>query len=130
MRIGAGRGGDDSRIGKRMRGAYFTPPPLARFVAERVLAPLLHRCEWLDGVPQLRVLDPSAGDGAMLAAAEDLLAARGGCRNAIRARCLFALERDAATATTLRERLPGANIWCVDALAELPSELPLVDDRP
>ena len=126
-RGGAGRGSDDLREGKRKRGAYFTPPPLARFVAERVLTPLLDRCEWKLGVPQLRVLDPSAGDGAMLAAAEDLLACRGGSRHAIRAHCLFALERDVATAQELRVRLPGANIWCVDALAELPSELPLMD---
>ena len=47
---------------RKARGAFFTPPPLATFMAG-----------WAIRSPQDRVLDPAAGEGALLLAAESRL---------------------------------------------------------
>lgn len=47
---------------KKETGAHFTPPDLARFIAER----LVTHCDF--SRPALRVLDPSCGDGELLLA--------------------------------------------------------------
>jgi predicted RNA methylase len=89
--------GIDDRVGARARGAFFTPPALAAFVAEAVIAPLR-------GGP-VAVLDPAAGDGRFLAAA----AAAGATR-------LVGIERDPATAAAAREVVPAATIVVGEAL--------------
>src|SRR5687768_5095313 len=51
-------------VGRRERGAYFTPRQIAEFLAEWAIA----------GRPQATVLDPTCGDGAFLEAAGRQLA--------------------------------------------------------
>ncbi len=121
-----GDGVPAARAARRARGAYFTPPALARLLAERVLTPLV--------APT--VLDPAAGDGRLLDAALDVLVAARRptrARDAVRLRAtlvaesLFAIERDAAQARILRRRLPGLRVWTADALLAPPADLPSVD---
>jgi SAM-dependent methyltransferase len=45
---------------KRTRGVFYTPPPIAAYIAERALTP---------GTPGLRLLDPACGCGVFLLAA-------------------------------------------------------------
>jgi SAM-dependent methyltransferase len=101
--LGAARAADPlapaARARRRAAGAFFTPPALAAFVAERVLAPLRGGA--------LTVLDPAAGDGRFLAAA-----ARAG------ATALIGIERDPATAAVAAAALPGARIVVGEALLE------------
>jgi len=56
---------------KRM-GAHYTPPALARLVADRTIKHLE-----VSGGCQIRVLDPACGDGGLLRAALDALRGRG-----------------------------------------------------
>ena len=121
-----GEGVPAARAARRARGAYFTPPALARWLADRVLTPLT--------APT--VLDPAAGDGRLLDAALDVLVAArrpSSARAAARLRvtltteALFAIERDPVQARILRRRLPGLRVWTADALLAPPRELPRVD---
>lgn len=121
---------------RRRRGAYFTPPPLARYVAERVLAPLLVKATWRTHTPRLRVLDPSAGDGAFLRAACDVIVQaaveRGApcgdsLTRAVARDCLFAIERDADEASRLTAAWPELTVWTADALLSPPTNLGTVD---
>ncbi len=83
---------------RRIRGEYFTPPP----VVEAVLALGLPHV----GPGPLTVVDPACGDGGFLAAAaHDLPGAR-----------LHGLELDPAHAATARRRTPRARIVVADAL--------------
>jgi len=124
------------RGGRRARGAYFTPAPLASLVARAALAARLDVADvaWdADGAPALRVLDPAAGDGRFLAAAADALADRAAARGfgrqdarrAIVARCLVGFERDPKFAALSRARLPGAAIHCCEALLGAPDPGPV-----
>ena len=83
---------------RRIRGEYFTPPP----VVEAVLA--LAAPHVRPGA--LTVVDPACGDGAFLAAA---------ARTLPRGR-LHGLELDPAHAAAARRSAPGARILAADAL--------------
>lgn len=100
-----------SAAARRGQGVVFTPAPLARYVAAQVLAPLRGR-----GRP-LVVLDPAAGDGALLAAAAAELGP---------GHHLIGLERDPALAAALRARVPTAEVHVCEALLAAPP-LPPVD---
>jgi adenine-specific DNA-methyltransferase len=52
----------DSPLARKARGAFFTPPALARILAE-----------WAIDTPDARVLDPTCGDGVFLLAAAERL---------------------------------------------------------
>jgi len=58
--------GDSAEL-RKARGAFFTPPEVTRFL-----------CEWAITSPEDRVLEPSCGDGAFLAAAVERLRELGG----------------------------------------------------
>jgi hypothetical protein len=109
-----------ARAERRARGVFFTPPPLAAFVARQVLAPCVATATWTAGVPDLRVLDPAAGDGRFLAAALDVLAEaaaeRGPVDRVRLAGCLIGVERDPALAAAAEARLPGAAIQVGEAI--------------
>lgn len=134
-----------TRTRRRASGAYFTPRPLVRFVVAETLAPLLADpgLVWRDGVPALRVLDPSAGDGRFLGAVVDLLVDRGrgvasgmdaslspagvrDLRRVITERCIVGMERDPEFARLAGQRL-GCPIHCCEALLDAPSDIAGVD---
>ena len=80
---------------RKATGAHFTPPDLARLVAERVAALLSDR------KGPLRVLDPACGDGNLLCAINDALP------HETRQRVtLIGIENDAASFAALRARQP------------------------
>jgi SAM-dependent methyltransferase len=126
------------RATRRAQGAFFTPAPLVDFVVARALGVRLDdsggpggldgHASWEGGIPRLRVLDPCAGDGRFLAAAQRLLlehAARHGhapAPDALARACLVGIERDPGFAALARERT-GAVIHCSEALVEAPVEL-------
>lgn len=83
---------------RRIRGEYFTPPPLVEAVLS-LAAPHL-------GSGPLTVVDPACGDGVFLATA---------ARELPRAR-LYGLELDAAHASAARRRVPTARVRVGDAL--------------
>src|SRR5688500_7629191 len=56
---------------RKSRGAFFTPPAIAEFLAAWALA----------SGPGARVLDPTCGDGVFLRAAGDTLRSMGGARD-------------------------------------------------
>ncbi len=78
--------------GRKLRGGYYTPAPIARFLAE-----------WAVRRPSDRVLEPSCGDGALLAAA----ARRLGPEGALRA---FEIDGDEA----VKARATGARVEHAD----------------
>jgi SAM-dependent methyltransferase len=133
---GAGAGLDADagleRAVRRARGAFFTPAPLVDFVVARALGARLADpgvpVRWQGGVPRLRVLDPCAGDGRFLVAAQRFLlahAARHGhapAPGALARACLVGVERDPGFAALARERT-GAVIHCSEALGEAPGAL-------
>src|SRR5215218_2886670 len=53
----------DSLVARKARGAFFTPPAIARFLTDWAIAKN----------PKARVLDPTCGDGVFLLAAGDRL---------------------------------------------------------
>lgn len=102
----------DNRSPRKTRGVYYTPPALADFVAERLLRAAG------DDVTRLRVLDPACGDGALLAAVQQQLAAAQGTQKAekafdpqrlreIAARQLFGVDRDPRAIERAHQRLLG-----------------------
>lgn len=83
---------------RKATGAHFTPPDLARLVAERVAALVAG----LKG--QLRVLDPACGDGNLLCAIYDALPRE------MRPRVtLIGIENDDASFASLKARQPKFN---------------------
>jgi adenine-specific DNA-methyltransferase len=63
----------DDLLARKARGAFFTPPAIAHFLAD-----------WAIGKnPEARVLDPTCGDGVFLLAAGERLRALGASRDAI-----------------------------------------------
>lgn len=98
---GAAPWGDREDV--RGRGAFFTPPALARFVVEETLRP------WAAQPPAtLRVLDPACGDGRFLAVAAGWAARHLPATELT----LLGIERDARTLEVARAQL-----------ARLPAEL-------
>jgi len=97
---------------RRIRGEYFTPPPLVDAVLSLARAHL--------AIEPATVIDPACGDGGFLAAA---------ARQFPRA-ALHGLELDRAHAAAARRRIPGARVRVGDALrggwdallADLPGE--------
>lgn len=79
---------------RKATGAHFTPPGLARLVAERVTALVGS----LQG--QVRVLDPACGDGNLLCAISDALP-----REIRRRATLIGIENDETSYASLRARL-------------------------
>lgn len=122
------------RADRRALGAFFTPAPLVEFVVARALGARLAETapelavSWRDGVPALRVLDPCAGDGRFLLAAQRLLLAHARRRGhdpapaAVARACLVGLERDPGFAALARDRT-GAEIHCCEALGQAPDGL-------
>ncbi|MEZ4399730.1 MAG: N-6 DNA methylase [Kofleriaceae bacterium] len=90
-------GGGTTGAHRRARGQVFTPPGLADAVARLALA----------GRRPTTVLDPAAGDGALLAAV---------ARIQPTAR-LVGIERDVDVARRGRRQVPGARFVVADALA-------------
>jgi methylase of polypeptide subunit release factors len=114
-----------TRAQRRARGAFYTPPWLVDEVVGEALAGPLARARWREGAPELRVLDPAAGDGRFLAACAeriaDAAAARGLPREAARraavARVVVGVERDPAAAARARAALgPDADVRVAEAL--------------
>ncbi len=90
---------------RKQRGAHFTPPELARFLAARLIGHLG------TGHPEtLRVLDPACGDGELLAA---LAQQAEGIRHRLE---LVGVETDGATCQEARLRLAACQVDSVDVL--------------
>ncbi|HJT32176.1 MAG TPA: N-6 DNA methylase [Pirellulales bacterium] len=83
---------------RKATGAHFTPPDLARLVAERVAALITG----LKG--PIRVLDPACGDGNLLCAIYDALP-----RDMRRRATLIGIESDDASFASLKARQPKFN---------------------
>src|SRR4029077_2630562 len=64
----------DDLLARKARGAFFTPPAIAHFLADWAIAKN----------PHARILDPSCGDGVFLLAAGERLRALGASTEAIR----------------------------------------------
>lgn len=83
---------------QKLRGGYYTPGSIARFLAR-----------WAIQTPDATVLEPSCGDGSLLAAAVEALLARGASRAAV-AEQLRGVEIDPGEAARAQERLQAAGI--------------------
>lgn len=121
---------------RRAQGIYFTPPALVSLVVSEALAAWTARRDLTfdgDGAPSLRVLDPAAGDGRFLAGATEVLTARAEAagidaevaRDAILRTAILGFERDPELCAMARRRLPGATIYCVEALCDAPAVAPV-----
>ncbi len=99
---------------QKATGATYTPPGLAEFVADQIVS----RIAPSDAPRSLRVLDPAAGDGALLAALGRALLAAGHERFE-----LHGVEQDASAAGASEARLRGefaaqrVEVKCGDFLA-------------
>lgn len=81
---------------QKLRGGYYTPEPIARFL-----------CEWAISNDSTRVLEPSGGDGNILVEAADILAgfARPSCKVEEMLTCIEIDEEEASRCIRrLRER--------------------------
>ena len=99
-----------SRAARRSGGIYYTPPDIARRLAELTLGPMLSPLsprgrgvggEGATPAPKLnplKVLDPACGAGELLVAAQHLVGTR--CRLS-----LFGIDIDATAANSTRQRL-------------------------
>jgi hypothetical protein len=120
-----------SRAERRARGAFFTPQPLVEFVARWTLQAWISvkGLEWpLGAAPQLRILDPAAGDGRFLQCAAEVLLQHGlregkvSSANILEARqliyrdCLIGIEREPRYAEHIRLSLPEIKLFCEEAL--------------
>ncbi|MGH2442759.1 MAG: N-6 DNA methylase [Chloroflexota bacterium] len=110
--------------GRRARGAFYTPPWLARLVVEETLS-----CSPLPVMP--RILDPAMGTGVFLTQAALALSSRCDADPAaIAERCLFGIDNDPlsvwlaiagiALRTGGRWNLLAEHLWCRDALDPAP----------
>lgn len=99
---------------RRDEGAYFTPPPMAHFLAESALRPHIDTAQSLETLYALRVVDPAMGGGAFLIEVLRLLVARAlalgaadtDAHVAVASRCLFGVDKDQRATTIAR-----AAIW-------------------
>jgi hypothetical protein len=114
------------RARRRAEGIYYTPAEIvAEVVAETLDGPLAQAVWAADGGPELRVLDPAAGDGRFLAACVARIARAAAARGldaeaasvVARRRCVVGVERDpAAAAVAARES--ACEVRCADALGQ------------
>ena len=80
---------------QKATGSHYTPPELARFLAERLVAEAdFHQ------LPELRVLDPACGDGELLVALANSLP-----DNALRNTVITGIELDDLSLGKAQERL-------------------------
>ena len=136
-------GGHDAQVEpidrdeRKRRGAWYTPPVLARFLVEQAVMPAavdaLRRAGGGAGdTPVVRVLDPACGDGRLLAAARELVTeplarrfagdspaeafVRTGAGEPARPLAveLVGVELDPASAAGARRALPGGQILVGD----------------
>jgi adenine-specific DNA-methyltransferase len=84
----------ESLLARKARGAFFTPPPIAQFLAGWAVAK----------DPHARVLDPTCGDGIFLRAAGERLRELGASPEAIRAQ-LSGADIDGASLCQARAHL-------------------------
>ncbi|MDQ3338616.1 MAG: Eco57I restriction-modification methylase domain-containing protein [Myxococcota bacterium] len=91
-------------------GVVYTPPAIARAMAEIALAPLADR----DPL-SLRICDPAAGEGVFLDEVVKLLVARGADARAVRETCVFGVDVDARAVARARRITPNVKVG--DALA-------------
>ncbi len=89
---------------EKARGVTYTPPALARFVAER----MIENAD-LEGRDALAVLDPAIGDGALVLALLDALRGKTGARLRISAFDTDPVALDGA-ARRIRERHPHVEL--------------------
>jgi adenine-specific DNA-methyltransferase len=83
---------------QKLRGAYYTPTTIARFLAD-----------WAIQSPHVRVLEPSCGDGSLLAAAIDTLTGQGATPGQI-ANSVYAVEIDPLEAQKAQEHFARRQI--------------------
>jgi hypothetical protein len=122
--------------GRRRSGAYYTPPDVVAQLLVLTLGPILDRCERVDEVRALRVLDPSCGTGNFLSETGarirqrlEALGARPSDALAVAyGECLVGIDIDAAAVDLCIESLAHASqgtvdprrmssrIFCADAL--------------
>ncbi len=123
------------RTQRRALGTYYTPKELVDHLVAATLGPILEEAERAGPsaaarrVLALRVLDPAMGDGAFLAAAAEMVAARlaraaggevGALASRVRSRCLRGVEIDPEATRLARAALPEAaagSLVTADALA-------------
>ena len=89
---------------QRRHGRFYTPKSVADLTVAVTVG---------DRWPPRRLLDPSCGDGALLAAA---------ARRGLAGAALVGRDNDAAAITQARAALPGAEIELVDLFDARPSE--------
>src|SRR5947207_973290 len=83
---------------QKLRGGYYTPKPIADFLAQ-----------WAIQTANTEVLEPSCGDGSLVAAAIETLLARGAPKDAI-ARLVHGVEIDPYEAARTVERISALGI--------------------
>src|SRR6478672_9032972 len=81
---------------QKLRGGYYTPQPIADFLAD-----------WAIQTPDARVMEPSCGDGNILSAAATVLQSRGASAEQIADR-LFGVEIDPIEARKAADRVRQA----------------------
>lgn len=107
-----------ARAARRASGVYYTPPEVARQLAELTLVPMCQAA-----LPAIQVLDPACGAGELLLAARDVIVEHGR-----RAAALHGIDIDEQATNHCQQRLRESglpiHIRHGDALASEPS-LPL-----
>ncbi len=99
---------------RKALGAWYTPPELVQHLVAEGLAPVLARHA---SVATVRVCDPACGDGRVLVAAAEHLAAHFGVPFEEAARCCHGADLDPGAVAATRAALgPGATIRRGDAL--------------
>lgn len=58
---------------RKEHGIYYTPKFIVRYIVEHALGPVLDRCQSIDDLQKLKVLDPACGSGSFLVAAFELI---------------------------------------------------------
>lgn len=122
------------RHARHLRGAFYTPLPLATLLLDAALDPLLARCATASSpehaLLSLRVLDPACGTGNLLHAVATRIAAalakhRPGTRvealvAEVSRRVLWGVDRDPTALALARAALPevpASRWWAADALS-------------
>jgi SAM-dependent methyltransferase len=99
-----------SRAVRRARGVYYTPPEVVRQLVGLTLNLMRgRRASKAAAREPLRILDPACGAGAML------LEARAQCKRGANMQ-LYGVDTDPEAIAAASAALPGAALWCGDAL--------------